>query len=95
MMNLVARGSTILILAATSTGCAIDSGITLAPGAAQVKITSNPADVSGCAAVGYTPGYPSTNGAFNASVEQNAAVGLNANVVFDTGWGGVAYRCNK
>lgn len=55
-MNPVARGSTVLLLTALSTGCAVDSGVTLAPGAAQVKITTNPADVAGCAAVGYTPG---------------------------------------
>jgi hypothetical protein len=60
-----------------------------------VKITTNPADVSGCSAVGNTPAYYANNSAFNANIEQNAAVGLNANVVFDTGWGGVAYRCDK
>ena len=41
-----ARGSLILILAALSTGCAF-SGLILAPGADQVKFTSNPADVAG------------------------------------------------
>jgi hypothetical protein len=31
------------------------AALSLAPGAAQVKITTNPADVSGCTAVGNTP----------------------------------------
>ena len=87
-----ARGSLILILAALSTGCVL-SGIILAPGADQVKFTSNPADVSGCSPVGNIPAN-----AINLPdprLAQNEAVGLDANIVFNTGYGGVAYHCTK
>jgi hypothetical protein len=90
MMNVAALGSTILILAALSTSCAI-SGIILAPGADQVRITTSPADVSNCTAVGNIS--PDALNNLNHRVAQNQAVGLNAEVVFDTGYGGVAYRC--
>jgi hypothetical protein len=83
----------VLILAALSTGCVIQSAMTLVPGAAQVKITTNLADIAGCTAVGYIPtrdiNIP------DQRVAQNEAVPLNADVVFNTGYGGVAYRCHK
>ena len=82
--------SLILIFADLSTGCAI-SGIVLAPGADQVRITTNPADVSNCTAVGNIS--PDAINNLDHRVAQNQAVGLNADVVFSTGYGGVAYRC--
>jgi hypothetical protein len=91
-MKFLARGSTILLLAALSTGCIV-SGVILAPGADQVKISSNPADVSNCTAVGNIS--PDAISNLDHRVAQNQAVGLNADVVFNTGYGGVAYRCNN
>jgi len=67
--------------------------MTLVPGAAQVKITTDVADIADCPAVGYIP-----VGDINIPdrrVAQNEAYGLNANVVFNTGYGVVAYRCNR
>ena len=92
-MNLLGRGTLILLLSATSSGCVIQSQMTLVPGAAQVKITTDVADIADCPAVGYIP-----VGDINIPdrrVAQNEAYGLNANVVFNTGYGVVAYRCNR
>jgi hypothetical protein len=91
-MNLLGRGTLILLLSATSSGCVIQSQMTLVPGAADVKITTNVADIAGCPAVGYIPFADMNN--IDGRVRQNEAVALNANIVYDTG-GGVAYRCAK
>jgi hypothetical protein len=91
-MTFSAHTSILLTLAALSTGCAF-SGLVLAPGADQVKFTSNPADVAGCSPVGNIPAN-----AINIPdqrLAQNEAVGLDANIVFNTGYGGVAYRCSR
>jgi hypothetical protein len=93
-MHLAARGSLILILAALSTGCVVQTAITLVPGAAEVKITTNVADITGCPAVGYIPAAD-IDSLIDRRVAQNEAVAVNANIVYDTGYGGVAYRCNK
>jgi hypothetical protein len=92
-MKFLARGSTILLLAALSTGCVLNSAVTLVPGAAQVKVTTNIADIDGCTPVGNIP--TADINIPDQRVAQNDAVGLNANIVFSTGYGGVAYRCNK
>jgi hypothetical protein len=92
-MKFLAHSSILLTLTALSTGCAIDSGLTLAPGAEQVKITTNPADVTGCTPVGNIS--PDAINNLSHRLAQNQAVGLNADVVFSTGYGGVAYRCTK
>ena len=75
-------------------GCA---AAPLAPGAEQVRITRNAADVVGCAAAGNLD--PSKN----TDDPRNQAVGLGGNVVFDTRsspavtmgavMSGVVYRC--
>jgi hypothetical protein len=57
-----------------------------------VRISSDPADVSGCAAVGNIS--PDAINNIDHRAAQNQAVGLNADVVLNTGYGGVAYRCN-
>lgn len=67
--------------------------VTPAPGADQVKITRNPADVSACSAVGNISSEAMNN--LDPHVAQNRAVGLNADVVLNTGNGGVAYDCGK
>jgi hypothetical protein len=54
-MKFLAPVSLVLMLAALSTGCVVQSAMTLVPGAAEVKITNNVADISGCPAVGYIP----------------------------------------
>jgi hypothetical protein len=66
----------------------------LAPGAAQVKITRNAADVAGCAAVGNLDSIKTSDDV------RNQAIGLGGNVVFDTRpsavfglMTGVVYRC--
>ena len=92
-MKFPAPISLILTLAALSTGCVIQSAITLVPGAAEVKITTNVADITDCPAVGYIPFADMNN--IDGRVRQNEAVALNANIVYDTGGGGVAYRCSK
>jgi hypothetical protein len=92
-MKFLAHVSLILILAALSTGCVVQSAMTLVPGAAQVKITTNLADIAGCTPVGNIP--TADINIPDQRVAQNDAVGLNANVVFSTGYGGVAYRCGK
>ena len=93
-MNLLGRGTLILLLSALSTGCVVQTAITLVPGAAEVEITTNVADITGCPAVGYIPAAD-IDSLIDRRVAQNEAVALNANIVYDTGYGGVAYRCNK
>lgn len=78
-----------MTLAAICTGCAV----TPAPGASQVKITNNPADVSACSPVGNINREAMSDA--DPHVPQNLAIGLNANVIFNTGAGGIAYRCGK
>jgi hypothetical protein len=86
------RGSLIL-LGILSTGCVVQSAMTLVPGAAEVRITTNVSDITGCPAVGYIPFADMNN--LDGRVRQNEAVALNGNIVYDTGYGGVAYRCSK
>lgn len=90
-MKFLARSSNLLIFAALCTGCATLPGLVLAPGATQVRFTDNPADVSGCTAVGNISA--SDVNISDKRVAQNEAVGLNANVILNTGYGGVAYHC--
>lgn len=78
-------------LALTVSG-ALAGCITQAPGAAQVTITKNPADVSACTAVGNIDA-DALNVLGDPVIARNKAVGLNANVILNTGAGGVAYRC--
>lgn len=84
-MNRVAIGS--ILATAILRGC-----VTPAPGANQVRITKNRADVAACTAVGNIGAESMHN--LDPDVAKNKAVGLGANLVFDTGDGGVAYRCN-
>ena len=73
-MNRSSCVGTLLLLSLFESGCV---STPQAPGADQVKITRNAADVTGCAAMG--------NINFAAGGEpRNQAVGLGGNVVFDT-----------
>ncbi len=74
-------------------GTILSGCVTPAPGADQVKITRNPADVSACSPVGNINSEAMNN--LDPHVAQNRAVGLNADVVLNTGNGGVAYHCGK
>lgn len=71
---------------------ALSGCVTAAPGADQVKITRSPADVAACKPVGNIGAGSMDN--LDPHVAQNKAVGLGANVVLNTGQGGVAYRCD-
>ncbi len=77
--------------------------VTAAPGAAAVRITRKPGDVSGCTVVGNITTAHEVQGpsqiADSATELRNQAVGLGGNVVFVTAAvagvpaEGVAYRC--
>ena len=81
------RVSTLLV-AMVMAGC-----VTPAPGAALVRITRTPADVSACTPVGNIS--PEAMNNLDPVVAQNMAVGFNANTILNTGGGGIAYRCDK
>lgn len=87
-MKLFVRTIAVIITTVVVSGC-----VTLAPGAAQVKITRHPADVATCKPVGNIDAESMGN--LLPAVAQNKAVGLNANVILDTGAGGVAYHCDQ
>jgi hypothetical protein len=81
----------ILTITTLTAGCVTTA---LAPGAAQVKIVRNPADVAACTAVGNV--VPDRN---KAEDPRNLTVGLGGNTVlvttevFGNIVNGVAYRC--
>jgi len=85
--------------------CAIYLGacVTLAPGAAKVRITKDASDVAGCTAVGNVNTLGAPQGpsqiADSSTELRNKALGLGGNVIFVTSTTlgvpdqGVAYRC--
>ncbi len=85
---------TLLLPVVLACGCA---AAPLAPGAQQVKVTRNAADVTGCTAVGNLDTVKTSDD------PRNQAVGLGGNLVFDTRpspavtmgapMTGVVYRC--
>ena len=83
----------LLVSIAIIAGAALGGCATPAPGAGQVKITRNPADVSACTAIGSIAADAMND--LDPVVAANRAVGLNADVVLNTGDGGVAYRCDR
>jgi len=87
-MKPILHGCIGIMIAALSAVC-----VTAVPGAEKVKITRNTADVSGCTPVGNIKAEAMNN--LDPLIAQNQAIGLNAHVVFNTGAGGVAYRCSK
>ena len=74
-------------------GAVLAACATPAPGASEVLRTRNPADVAGCTAVGNIDVHAMYDP--DPVVAKNRAIGLNANTIFDSGKGGVAYRCDK
>jgi len=72
-----------------SAGCIVS----LLPGAAEVKVTTNAADVSGCTDIGNVNGIGGDIGNIYLRQMQNQAVAMDADTVFRSGNGGIAYRC--
>ncbi len=88
-VNFVVRRALLAALTAMSAGCIV----TLLPGAAQVKVTTNAADISGCTDVGNVAGIGGDIGNIYFRQMQNQAVAMDADTVFRSGNGGIAYRC--
>jgi hypothetical protein len=63
----------------------------LAPGADKVRMTSSPADVAGCKALGNLEG--SSDAINYQNIVRNETVGLGGNVAFLTTGSGIAYLC--
>lgn len=79
------------LLAMLVAGC-----VSLAPGAAQVKVTDRPADVQGCSPVGNVRARGQEYPVDIENSLRNQAVGLGGNVIYRTSPStGVAYRCAK
>ena len=70
-----------------------------APGAEKLRVTSNPADLSGCTAVGNIQVVDNVPPAATETEFRNQAIGLGANAALATvsilgvPFEGVAYRC--
>jgi hypothetical protein len=94
-MKIIFRIAAVVAFGAATAGC---STVALAPGAEQVRVTSNAADVASCKAAGNVKARSSfDSGATDAAI-RNQALGLGANTVFFTGYvrgseEGVAYNC--
>lgn len=88
-MNFIVRTALLAAMTALSGGCIV----TLLPGAAQVKVTTNAADISGCTDVGNVAGIGGDIGNIYLRQMQNQAVAMDADTVFRSGNGGIAYRC--
>jgi hypothetical protein len=86
-----------------STGIS-NSGIPLAPGAEQVKVTKNAGEVANCKAVGNLSDVNGGNVTdAGQRIARNQAIGLGGDTIFDTSNAfqesqgvveGVVYRCN-
>jgi len=90
-MNFTARTLLVAGMTALSTGCIVP----LAPGAAQVKVTTNAAEVSGCTDVGNVNGIGGDISNIYLRQMQNQAAAMDADTVFRSGNGGIAYRCKQ
>jgi hypothetical protein len=87
------RERTLLVCMVITASTVTDGCVTPAPGAEQMKITRDSGDVAACTAIGNIA--TDTMNDLDPVVAANRAVGLNADVVLNTGNGGVAYRCDK
>jgi hypothetical protein len=88
-VNFVVRTALLAAMTAMSAGCIV----TLLPGAAQVKVTTDAADIAGCTDVGNVAGIGGDIGNIYLRQMQNQAVAMDADTVFRSGTGGIAYRC--
>lgn len=92
------RAAVVIASALLLTGC---TTVSLAPGAASVRIANSAKDVSSCTAVGnvHVPEYGRRNNVLLANPTdelRNETVGLGGNTLFVTSavlGEGVAYRC--
>jgi hypothetical protein len=96
MMRSVRRVIAVIPLVATA-GCAT---VVAAPGADQVRLTQNPADVAGCTAMGNIKVGPDDQGLAAAATFRNSVVGFGGNtglitqaVISAEPIEGIAYRC--
>jgi hypothetical protein len=98
-MRVILRGLLVVMVGAAMVAC---ESIPLAPGADQVRLTRNPADVSSCKPVGNVSGECSSGSHQLQAIEpllRNHTVGLGGNTVFVTvdslgiACEGVAYHC--
>lgn len=85
-----------MTLAFMSSGCA--TGVTLAPGADQIKVTKLPTDVGSCVVVGNVDGENGSGLTIDGIRQmQNQTVGVGGNTVLVTSdlspQKGIAYRC--
>ena len=90
-MALTARA--LLVCIVITAEAVTDGCVTPAPGAEQIKITRHPGDVAGCTAIGNIAADSMND--LDPVVAANRAIGLNADVVLNTGNGSVAYRCDE
>lgn len=78
--------------------CLVAGCVTLAPEAARVKVTKEPAEVAGCTILGTVRAKPPYVGQQDGMRQlQNEVAGLGGNVLFVTSYNvsatGMAYRC--
>jgi hypothetical protein len=88
-VNFGVRTALLTAMTVMSAGCIV----TLLPGAAQVKVTTDAADIAGCTDVGNVAGIGGDIGNIYRRQMQNQAVAMDADTVFRSGNGGIAYRC--
>jgi hypothetical protein len=88
-MNAVIAGLLVALGLATS-ACSL---VRLDPGAEKVRITTDPADLTACTYVGVVSGAAANISTNYAHQMQNQALSMDADTVFRSGNGGIAYRC--
>jgi len=92
------QGFVFMTFALMSSGCA--TGVTLAPGADQIKVTKVPTDVASCVVVGNVDGKNGSGLTIDGIRQmQNQTVGVGGNTVLVTSdippQKGIAYRCRS
>jgi hypothetical protein len=100
VMKHLGHGIVVTLSGISLFGCVWPQPVPLAPGADQVRITRNAADVASCAAVGNIDSRMTGIPTQIPPQMQNQAVGLGGNVVLDTSvvgttTTGVIYRCER
>lgn len=86
-----------LSLMAITSGCAT---VVLAPGAARVRLTMDPVDVSGCTPVGNVAPLPNESVSMAKTMFRNRVIGFGGNTglitksIFAEPIEGIAYRCS-
>ncbi len=88
-MRFLVKSLLVATAGAMGSGCIVP----LLPGAADVKVTTNPEDVSGCAYIGNVNGIGGDISTIYVHQMQNQAVGMDADTILRSGNGGTAFRC--